>query len=971
MFKNLKLGTMAIGGFAIVLILTAIVAYVGYNGLAGVADRVNKADDVNRLVKDMLASRQQEKNFIIRGDKEYADKVRGEVANIRKQANETKAKFTDPVNRQQMDDVLNAVGRYEKAFEEYVGFAEKQKVADGNMVKNARELQKVADDMRQEQKADYEELRKAKASAAQINDKLTKADDANRIIKWSLESRRQEKNFIMRGDPEYAKKVERCVGDIVNLSKDLKSRFNQAKNQQQADQIIVATQGYKAAFDEFVTLKEKQKAADANMVAGARAVQEVCDKARADQKAKMEAEMSTANKTVFSGTIIAILLGLACALCITRAISGGIGKVVGNIKQVADDATNGKLDSRADVEAAGIDFKAIPAGLNNVLDAVIGPLNVTAEYVDRISKGDIPEKITDEYKGDFNEIKNNLNQCIDAVNALVGDANMLVEAAVEGKLDTRADATKHGGDFGKVVEGVNKTLDAVIGPLNVAAEYVDRISKGDIPEKITDEYNGDFNEIKNNLNQCIDAVNALVGDANMLVEAAVEGKLDTRADATKHGGDFGKIVEGVNKTLDAVIGPLKVAAEYVDRISKGDVPEKITDEYNGDFNEIKNNLNMLIDSLNMITTTAEKMADGDLAVSVQARSDRDELMKALAKMVANLNNVLGQVNVAGEQIASGSQQVADSSQSLSQGATEQASSLEEITSSMNEMGSQTKQNAENATQANQLATQARDAAEKGNDQMKEMVGAMSEINESSQNISRIIKVIDEIAFQTNLLALNAAVEAARAGKHGKGFAVVAEEVRNLAARSAKAAKETAELIEGSVKKVEDGTGIANKTAEALAEIVDGVGKATDLVGEIAAASNEQAQGIAQVNQGLGQIDQVTQQNTANAEESSSASEELSSQAVQLREMLTQFKLAQGHTGGQPGSRMVSETRRNIAETGRQATADAPKSGNGGAKKGNGGEAAPWGGNQATAPALVASQEGEPSIALDDKEFGKY
>ena len=168
---------------------------------------------------------------------------------------------------------------------------------------------------------------------------------------------------------------------------------------------------------------------------------------------------------------------------------------------------------------------------------MIGPLNVAAEYVDRISKGDIPPRITDEYKGDFNEIKNNLNTCIDAVNLLVKDAKMLATAAVEGKLDTRADANKHQGDFRGIVQGVNSTLDNVIGPLNVAAEYVDRISKGDIPPRITDAYNGDFNEIKNNLNTCIDAVNLLVKDAKSLVTAAVEGKLDTRADASKHQGD--------------------------------------------------------------------------------------------------------------------------------------------------------------------------------------------------------------------------------------------------------------------------------------------------------------------------------------------------------------------------------------------------------------------------------------------------
>ena len=185
---------------------------------------------------------------------------------------------------------------------------------------------------------------------------------------------------------------------------------------------------------------------------------------------------------------------------------------------------------------------------------------------------------------------------------------MLAKAAVEGKLATRADATKHQGDYRKIVEGVNDTLDAVIGPLNVAANYVDQISKGDIPAKITDTYNGDFNTIKNNLNTCIDAVNALVADAGVLAKAAVEGELATRADATKHQGDYRKIVEGVNETLDAVIGPLNVAANYVDQIAKGDIPAKITDTYNGDFNAIKNNLNTCIDAVNALVADAGALA---------------------------------------------------------------------------------------------------------------------------------------------------------------------------------------------------------------------------------------------------------------------------------------------------------------------------------------------------------------------------
>ncbi|MEI6388434.1 MAG: HAMP domain-containing protein, partial [Spirochaetota bacterium] len=331
-------------------------------------------------------------------------------------------------------------------------------------------------------------------------------------------------------------------------------------------------------------------------------------------------------------------------------VGDSVGLLIQDAAMLAKAAVDGKLATRADASRHQGDYRKVVDGVNQTLDAVIGPLNVAANYIDRISKGDIPPKISDSYNGDFNEIKNNLNQAIDAVNALVVDAGMLVGAAVDGKLATRADATKHQGDFRKIVDGVNKTLDAVIGPLNVAANYVDRISKGDIPPKITDAYHGDFNEIKNNLNQAIDAVNSLVVDAGMLVGAAVDGKLATRADATKHQGDFRKVVDGVNKTLDAVIGPLNVAANYVDRISKGDIPPKITDAYHGDFNEIKNNLNQAIDAVNALVVDAGMLSaaavDGKLATRADASKHQGDFRKVVDGVNKTLDSVIGPLNVA-------------------------------------------------------------------------------------------------------------------------------------------------------------------------------------------------------------------------------------------------------------------------------------------------------------------------------------
>jgi len=342
--------------------------------------------------------------------------------------------------------------------------------------------------------------------------------------------------------------------------------------------------------------------------------------------------------------------------------------------------------------------------------------------------------------------------------------------------------------------------------------------------------------------------------------------------------------------------------------------------------------------IKMLADASEKLASGDLnvTIAIDSKDEVGQLATSFAAMTDNMNEVLQNIANASEQVASGSRQVSEASQSLSQGSTEQASSVEQLTASMEQISSQTKQNAERAEQANQLALAASTDAAQGNNQMQGMLTAMEEINESSGNISKIIKVIDEIAFQTNILALNAAVEAARAGQHGKGFAVVAEEVRNLAARSANAAKETTVLIEGSIKKVEAGTRIANETAKALDQIVNGVNKAAELVGSIANASNEQAIGIAQVNQGIAQVSSVIQANSATSEECAAASEELSGQSEHLKDMVGRFRL-----------------RRNAANF-RQ-------------HDGRGAELAA----RTRAAAYAEAAPGKPRIQLDDNDFGKY
>ncbi|SKA90507.1 methyl-accepting chemotaxis protein [Paucidesulfovibrio gracilis DSM 16080] len=438
---------------------------------------------------------------------------------------------------------------------------------------------------------------------------------------------------------------------------------------------------------------------------------------------------------------------------------------------------------------------------------------------------------------------------------------------------------------------------------------------------------------------------------------------------------------------------LRECVDYLKELAQGNVDEDVPENrlrQRDEMGDLARGFQAMVDAQRARADLAQAIAQGELARRVDVSSDKDRLGRALDTMVRRLNEIIGQIGTAAAQVQDGSGQVSESSQALSQGATEQASSLEEITSSITEISSQTRTNADNASQASRLASEARDAAQTGDREMGSMVSAMEDINESSQAISKIIKVIDEIAFQTNLLALNAAVEAARAGKHGKGFAVVAEEVRNLASRSAKAAQETAQLIEGSVAKVGSGSEIATQTAQSLQQIVEKITTVADIVAEIAAASDEQAKGVTQINQGLSQIDQVTQQNTANAEETASAAEELSSQAVEMRRLVGQFHLAGDGRPGQGAPRKMSvrpaRPTQSLPPSGGQGGTARPKpapAAGSGNKQSQGSRDASNGiwGAEAAKPAAPKSEPGsrvdtdtvnpEEIISLDDDEFGRY
>ncbi|HTW65968.1 MAG TPA: MCP four helix bundle domain-containing protein [Bryobacteraceae bacterium] len=462
-----------------------------------------------------------------------------------------------------------------------------------------------------------------------------------------------------------------------------------------------------------------------------------------------------------------------------------------------------------------------------------------------------------------------------------------------------------------------RSFRAMTDVIQDRASLAQKIAAGDVTLEVRPKSERDV--LGNSFVKVVETLRKLVSEGETLAAGAVAGKLATRGKADQFQGGYRNIVEGFNRTLDAVIGPLNVAANYVERISKGDLPPQITETYQGEFNAIKNNLNALIGAMDEVTHAAEEIAQGNLTVGIRERSAQDKLMQALSAMVSGLTRTVNDVRAIAGEVASASQAISAASVQVSNGATAQAASAEEASSSMEEMGSNIKQNADNAQQTDKIATKsARDAQESGKSVL-EAVAAMKEIASK-------ISIIEEIARQTNLLALNAAIEAARAGEHGKGFAVVAAEVRKLAERSQRAAGEINQLSGTTVK-------VSERAGEMLDKLVPDIQKTAELVQEITAASKEQDAGAEQINKALQQLEKVIQQNASAAEEMASTTEELTGQSDQLVSALGFFRtgdrgpgLAPRPAATKPAPAALSKLHNALAHGANPALKNAGKSG---------------------------------------------
>jgi methyl-accepting chemotaxis protein len=544
------------------------------------------------------------------------------------------------------------------------------------------------------------------------------------------------------------------------------------------------------------------------------------------------------------------------------------------ILRLVEASKEGRLTERGRASQFTGMYRTMVEGINEMLDAILLPIGEGNRILAQISSGKIDELIAHTYKGDHEKMKQAINNVGAVLQSLQKELVRLTDASKEGQLSDRGKPEQFQGAYADIVRGVNAMLDAILLPIGEGNRILAQISSGKIDELIAATYKGDHEKMKQAINNVGSVVQGLHKELDRLIEASKAGQLSERGKAEQFHGAYAEIVRGVNAMLDAVIGPLNVSARCVDQISKGDVPPLITDNYNGDFNKIKNNLNVLIAAMKQITAAAEQIANGDLTVVLKERSPEDKLMQALAAMVLGLTQTVSEIRTIAGEVASASQSISTASVQVSKGASAQAAAAEEASSSMEEMVSNIKQNADNAQQTDKIANKsARDAQESG------------------KSVVEAVAAMKEIARQTNLLALNAAIEAARAGEHGKGFAVVAAEVRKLAERSQKAAAEINQLSGTTLR-------VSEKSGEQLEKLVPDIQRTAELVQEISAASKEQDTGAEQINRALQQLEQVIQQNASAAEEMASTTEELTGQSEQLVSALAFFQ-----TGDEEGAGM--------------------------------------------------------------------
>lgn len=755
------------------------------------------------------------------------------------------------------------------------------------------------------------------------------------------------KNYVLRGgreaskfqhsmdDIEYAMKAYAATGELNQQEQEILSNITLAVNTYR--DAIKRCEALKADGMSVTEIDSTVKGADKPLSHSLRLLMDMNIAGVTDASIQFASTIARANKHIEIALLIAVVMAIAIAWKMTRSITtplkqaltlsqhiangefisqdapttndetgkllremhrmqSTIQNIVQSLNEMSSQHRDGMIDYRIDSQPFHGAYQQLTTGINQMVEEHILAQTKSLQVVTAFGQGDFNQPLET-----FPNQRSYINQSIEQVrqnfNLLMDDVHTLSQAAEQGQLNIRVDVSRHQGEFQQIVAGFNQTLDAVVVPLQTTARYLDQMAAGHIPTQIEEHFVGDFNLMQTSLKHCTGAIHQLISDVHHLASAAQQGQLNTRVDVDAHAGDFQKIIQGINQTLDAVVSPLHVAADCVKRIAAGDIPAPIHNQYHGDFKVLINNLNTCILAVNRLVEDTRQIADeaqqGQLYSLVDVTTHAGDFREALQGSQEILQRMVAPIHTvkqAAETIHVAAAEIEKGNNDLSRRTETQANALQETSANLETLTSNIKQTAEHAQQASLQASQANQMALQGGEAFNALTTTMQGINETSAQIAQITSVIDSIAFQTNILALNAAVEAARAGEEGRGFAVVAGEVRNLAKRSAASAKEIKELIAASVRQTNASAKQVSQAGHTMHEIVHAVQQVSHSIQAISEASGQQSSGLEQIYTSMTSIDETTQQNAALVEEAAAAAESMLEQVHTLVESVNQFKM---------------------------------------------------------------------------------